>query len=132
MKSVKTVQQIKTRSWFLAVSKPYRSDVEFDYCCVHASLALREDGYETISWLTVTLRQFLQDYDTSDRLVRLRPVTLEDVPAIVRVEKPKVLSFSTVVNSTETSAALEAAGVLSLVLAQMLSTAEDRERSSCC
>ena len=69
--------------------------IEFDYCCVHASLALREDGYETIM-VNCNPETVSTDYDTSDRLY-FEPVTLEDVLAIVRVEKPKALSFSTVV-----------------------------------
>ncbi len=61
--------------------------IEFDYCCVHASLALREDGYETIM-VNCNPETVSTDYDTSDRLY-FEPVTLEDVLAIVRVENPK-------------------------------------------
>ncbi|WP_150137629.1 carbamoyl-phosphate synthase large subunit [Candidatus Enterovibrio escicola] len=61
--------------------------IEFDYCCVHASLALREDGYETIM-VNCNPETVSTDYDTSDRLY-FEPVTLEDVLSIVRVEKPK-------------------------------------------
>ncbi|MCW7293782.1 hypothetical protein [Escherichia coli] len=61
--------------------------IEFDYCCVHASLALREDGYETIM-VNCNPETVSTDYDTSDRLY-FEPVTLEDVLEIVRIEKPK-------------------------------------------
>ncbi len=61
--------------------------IEFDYCCVHAALALREDGYETIM-VNCNPETVSTDYDTSDRLY-FEPVTLEDVLEIVRVEKPK-------------------------------------------
>ncbi len=61
--------------------------IEFDYCCVHASLALREDGYETIM-VNCNPETVSTDYDTSDRLY-FEPVTLEDVLEIVRIEQPK-------------------------------------------
>ena len=61
--------------------------IEFDYCCVHAALAMREDGYETIM-VNCNPETVSTDYDTSDRLF-FEPVTLEDVLEIVRVEKPK-------------------------------------------
>ncbi len=61
--------------------------IEFDYCCVHASLALREDGYETIM-VNCNPETVSTDYDTSDRLY-FEPVTLEDVLEIVRIEKPE-------------------------------------------
>ena len=60
--------------------------IEFDYCCVHASLALREDGYETIM-VNCNPETVSTDYDTSDRLY-FEPVTLEDVLEIVDKEKP--------------------------------------------
>ncbi len=60
--------------------------IEFDYCCVHAALAMREDGYETIM-VNCNPETVSTDYDTSDRLY-FEPVTLEDVLEIVRVEKP--------------------------------------------
>ena len=59
--------------------------IEFDYCCVHASLALSEDGYETIM-VNCNPETVSTDYDTSDRLY-FEPVTLEDVLEIVNVEK---------------------------------------------
>jgi carbamoyl-phosphate synthase large subunit len=60
--------------------------IEFDYCCVHAAMALREDGYETIM-VNCNPETVSTDYDTSDRLY-FEPVTLEDVLEIVHVEKP--------------------------------------------
>jgi carbamoyl-phosphate synthase large subunit len=61
--------------------------IEFDYCCVHAALAMREDGYETIM-VNCNPETVSTDYDTSDRLY-FEPLTLEDVLEIVHVEKPK-------------------------------------------
>ena len=60
--------------------------IEFDYCCVHAAMALREDGFETIM-VNCNPETVSTDYDTSDRLY-FEPLTLEDVLEIVRVEKP--------------------------------------------
>ena len=60
--------------------------IEFDYCCVHAALAMREDGYETIM-VNCTPETVSTDYDTSDRLY-FEPVTLEDVLEIVDKERP--------------------------------------------
>ncbi len=60
--------------------------IEFDYCCVHASFALSEDGYETIM-INCNPETVSTDYDTSDRLY-FEPLTLEDVLAIVKKEKP--------------------------------------------
>ena len=63
--------------------------IEFDYCCVHAALAMREDGYETIM-VNCNPETVSTDYDISDRLY-FEPVTLEDVLAIVEVEQPEGL-----------------------------------------
>ncbi|MBQ1764036.1 MAG: carbamoyl-phosphate synthase large subunit, partial [Aquincola sp.] len=60
--------------------------IEFDYCCVQAALAMREDGYETIM-VNCNPETVSTDYDTSDRLY-FEPVTLEDVLEIVDKEKP--------------------------------------------
>src|SRR5574343_63864 len=60
--------------------------IEFDYCCVHAALAMREDGYETIM-VNCNPETVSTDYDTSDRLY-FEPLTLEDVLEIVYKEKP--------------------------------------------
>ena len=61
--------------------------IEFDYCCVHASFALKETGYETIM-VNCNPETVSTDYDSSDRLY-FEPVTLEDVLEIVHKEKPK-------------------------------------------
>ena len=61
--------------------------IEFDYCCVHAALAMREDGYETIM-VNCNPETVSTDYDTSDRLY-FEPLTLEDVLEIIDLEKPK-------------------------------------------
>ena len=60
--------------------------IEFDYCCVHAALAMREDGYETIM-VNCNPETVSTDYDTSDRLY-FEPLTLEDVLEIIHVENP--------------------------------------------
>ena len=60
--------------------------IEFDYCCVHAALALREDGFETIM-VNCNPETVSTDYDTSDRLY-FEPVTLEDVLEIIALERP--------------------------------------------
>src|SRR5262249_5242384 len=60
--------------------------IEFDYCCVHAVKAFREEGYESIM-VNCNPETVSTDYDTSDRLY-FEPLTLEDVLAIVRLEKP--------------------------------------------
>ena len=60
--------------------------IEFDYCCVHAALALREDGYETIM-VNCNPETVSTDYDTSDRLY-FEPLTLEDVLEVIDLEKP--------------------------------------------
>lgn len=60
--------------------------IEFDYCCVHAAFAMREDGYETIM-VNCNPETVSTDYDTSDRLY-FEPVTLEDVLEIVAIEQP--------------------------------------------
>ena len=61
--------------------------IEFDYCCVHASFALREDGYQTIM-INCNPETVSTDYDTSDRLY-FEPLTLEDVLEVIKLEKPK-------------------------------------------
>jgi len=61
--------------------------IEFDYCCVHASLALRKDGYETIM-VNCNPETVSTDYDISDRLY-FEPLTLEDVLAVIEIEKPE-------------------------------------------
>jgi carbamoyl-phosphate synthase large subunit len=61
--------------------------IEFDYCCVHAALALREDGFQTIM-INCNPETVSTDYDTSDRLY-FEPLTLEDVLEIIDLEKPE-------------------------------------------
>ncbi|MDX1824165.1 MAG: carbamoyl-phosphate synthase large subunit [Thiohalomonadales bacterium] len=61
--------------------------IEFDYCCVHAALAMREDGYETIM-VNCNPETVSTDYDTSDRLY-FEPLTLEDVLELIELENPK-------------------------------------------
>ncbi len=61
--------------------------IEFDYCCVHAALAMREDGYETIM-VNCNPETVSTDYDTSDRLY-FEPLTLEDVLELIDLEQPK-------------------------------------------
>ena len=84
--------------------------IEFDYCCVHAALALREDGYETIM-VNCNPETVSTDYDTSDRLY-FESLTLEDVLEIVDLEKPKgvIVQFGGQ-TPLKLARALEAAGV---------------------
>ena len=60
--------------------------IEFDYCCVHASMALRQAGYETIM-INCNPETVSTDYDTSDRLY-FEPLTVEDVMSVIDIEKP--------------------------------------------
>ena len=84
--------------------------IEFDYCCVHAALAMREDGYETIM-VNCNPETVSTDYDTSDRLY-FEPITLEDVLEIVRIEKPEgVIVQYGGQTPLKLARALEAAGV---------------------
>lgn len=102
--------------------------IEFDYCCVHASLALREDSYETIM-VNCNPETVSTDYDTSDRLY-FEPVTLEDVLEIVRVEQPKgVIVQYGGQTPLKLARALEAAGVPVIGTSpDAIDRAEDRER----
>jgi len=102
--------------------------IEFDYCCVHASLALREDGYETIM-VNCNPETVSTDYDTSDRLY-FEPITLEDVLEIVRVEKPKgVIVQYGGQTPLKLARALEANGVPIIGTSpDAIDRAEDRER----
>ncbi|MGA8005312.1 MAG: carbamoyl-phosphate synthase large subunit, partial [Burkholderiales bacterium] len=102
--------------------------IEFDYCCVHAALALREDGFETIM-VNCNPETVSTDYDTSDRLY-FEPLTLEDVLEIVAKEKP----FGVIVQyggqtPLKLARDLDAAGVPIIgTSADMIDAAEDRER----
>ncbi len=102
--------------------------IEFDYCCVHAALALREDGYETIM-VNCNPETVSTDYDTSDRLY-FEPLTLEDVLEIVAVEKPKgVIVQYGGQTPLKLARALEAAGVPIIGTSpDSIDLAEDRER----
>ena len=102
--------------------------IEFDYCCVHAALALREDGYETIM-VNCNPETVSTDYDTSDRLY-FEPVTLEDVLEIVNVEKPAgvIVQFGGQ-TPLKLARALEANGVPIIgTTPDSIDVAEDRER----
>ncbi|MFT4614606.1 MAG: carbamoyl-phosphate synthase large subunit [Bacteroidia bacterium] len=102
--------------------------IEFDYCCVHAVLAMREDGYETIM-VNCNPETVSTDYDTSDRLY-FEPVTLEDVLAIVELEKPKgvIVQFGGQ-TPLKLARALEAEGVPIIgTTPDAIDRAEDRER----
>jgi carbamoyl-phosphate synthase large subunit len=102
--------------------------IEFDYCCVHAALALREDDFETIM-VNCNPETVSTDYDTSDRLY-FEPVTLEDVLEIVHVEKP----FGVIVQyggqtPLKLARDLEANGVPIIGTSpDSIDVAEDRER----
>jgi carbamoyl-phosphate synthase large subunit len=102
--------------------------IEFDYCCVHAAMALREDGYETIM-VNCNPETVSTDYDTSDRLY-FEPLTLEDVLEIVHIEKP----YGVIVQyggqtPLKLARDLEANGVPIIGTSpDMIDMAEDRER----
>ncbi|CAG0983575.1 carbamoyl-phosphate synthase large subunit [Rhodocyclaceae bacterium] len=102
--------------------------IEFDYCCVHAALAMREDGYETIM-VNCNPETVSTDYDTSDRLY-FEPLSLEDILEIVNVEQPTgvIVQFG---GQTPLKRAqdLEANGVPIIGTSpDMIDAAEDRER----
>src|SRR5438132_2265657 len=102
--------------------------IEFDYCCVHAALALREDGFETIM-VNCNPETVSTDYDTSDRLY-FEPLTLEDVLEIVDKEKPEgvIVQFGGQ-TPLKLARALEAAGVPIIGTSpDSIDRAEDRER----
>ena len=102
--------------------------IEFDYCCVHASLALREDGFETIM-VNCNPETVSTDYDTSDRLY-FEPLTLEDVLEIVALERPEgvIVQFGGQ-TPLKLARALEANGVPIIgTTPESIDIAEDRER----
>ena len=102
--------------------------IEFDYCCVHAALALRDDGYETIM-VNCNPETVSTDYDTSDRLY-FEPLTLEDVLEIVAVEKPigVIVQFGGQ-TPLKLARGLEKNGVPIIgTTPDMIDCAEDRER----
>ncbi len=104
--------------------------IEFDYCCVHASFALREAGYETVM-VNCNPETVSTDYDTSDRLY-FEPLTVEDVLAIVDAEQPEAvivqLGGQTPLNL---ASALAAEGVpIAGTSPESINKAEDREQFS--
>jgi carbamoyl-phosphate synthase large subunit len=102
--------------------------IEFDYCCVHAALALREDGFETIM-VNCNPETVSTDYDISDRLY-FEPLTLEDVLEILSTEKPEgvIVQFGGQ-TPLKLSRALEEAGAPIIgTSADSIDVAEDRER----
>jgi carbamoyl-phosphate synthase large subunit len=102
--------------------------IEFDYCCVHAALAMREDGYETIM-VNCNPETVSTDYDTSDRLY-FEPLTLEDVLEIVDKEKPAgVIVQYGGQTPLKLALGLHAEGVPIIGTSpDMIDAAEDRER----
>ncbi|MGA0179245.1 MAG: carbamoyl-phosphate synthase large subunit, partial [Burkholderiaceae bacterium] len=102
--------------------------IEFDYCCVHAAMAMREDGYETIM-VNCNPETVSTDYDTSDRLY-FEPLTLEDVLEVVEKEKPVgVIVQYGGQTPLKLALGLEAAGVPIIGTSpDMIDAAEDRER----
>ena len=102
--------------------------IEFDYCCVHAAFALRDDGYETIM-VNCNPETVSTDYDTSDRLY-FEPLTLEDVLEIIRVEKPDgVIVQYGGQTPLKLARALEKAGAPIIGTSpDSIDAAEDRER----
>src|SRR5690348_3326739 len=102
--------------------------IEFDYCCVHAALSLREDGFETIM-VNCNPETVSTDYDTSDRLY-FEPLTLEDVLEILAKEKPEgvIVQFGGQ-TPLKLSRALEDAGAPIIgTTPESIDVAEDRER----
>ncbi|TXH03399.1 MAG: carbamoyl-phosphate synthase large subunit, partial [Nevskiaceae bacterium] len=102
--------------------------IEFDYCCVHAALALREDGFETIM-INCNPETVSTDYDTSDRLY-FEPLTFEDVMEIIDLEKPKgvIVQFGGQ-TPLKLSRQLEEAGAPIIGTSpDSIDLAEDRER----
>ncbi|MDO4969241.1 MAG: carbamoyl-phosphate synthase large subunit, partial [Comamonadaceae bacterium] len=102
--------------------------IEFDYCCVHAAMAMREDGYETIM-VNCNPETVSTDYDTSDRLY-FEPLTLEDVLEIVDVEQPDgVIVQYGGQTPLKLALGLEREGVKIIgTTPDMIDAAEDRER----
>jgi len=102
--------------------------IEFDYCCVHASLALRKDGYETIM-VNCNPETVSTDYDISDRLY-FEPLTLEDVLAVIEVEQPEgIIVHYGGQTPLKLAAALEHNGANIIGTSpESIDLAEDRER----
>ena len=102
--------------------------IEFDYCCVHAALALREDGYETIM-VNCNPETVSTDYDTSDRLY-FEPITLEDILEIVHIEKPVgvIVQFGGQTPLKRAQALADNGVPIIGTSPDMIDAAEDRER----
>ncbi|HRP23858.1 MAG TPA: carbamoyl-phosphate synthase large subunit [Thauera sp.] len=102
--------------------------IEFDYCCVHAALALREDGYETIM-VNCNPETVSTDYDTSDRLY-FEPITLEDLLEIVHIEKPVgvIVQFGGQTPLKRAQALADNGVPIIGTSPDMIDAAEDRER----
>jgi carbamoyl-phosphate synthase large subunit len=120
----------KNRKMMILGGGPNRigQGIEFDYCCVHAALALREDGFETIM-VNCNPETVSTDYDISDRLY-FEPLTLEDVLEIIQKERPEgvIVQFGGQ-TPLKLSRALEEAGAPIIgTSADSIDVAEDRER----
>jgi carbamoyl-phosphate synthase large subunit len=104
--------------------------IEFDYCCVHASLALREDGYETIM-VNCNPETVSTDYDISDRLY-FEPLTLEDVLSVIDIENPDgIIVHYGGQTPLKLADALEKSGAKIIgTTPDAIDLAEDRERFS--
>jgi carbamoyl-phosphate synthase large subunit len=123
-------QPTKNRKIMILGGGPNRigQGIEFDYCCVHAALALREDGFETIM-VNCNPETVSTDYDISDRLY-FEPLTLEDVLEILATEKPEgvIVQFGGQ-TPLKLSRALEEAGAPIIGTSpDSIDVAEDRER----
>ncbi len=102
--------------------------IEFDYCCVHAAMALREDGFETIM-VNCNPETVSTDYDTSDRLY-FEPLTFEDVMEIIEKEKPEgvIVQFGGQTPLKLSRAIAAAGGLIIGTTPDSIDIAEDRER----
>jgi carbamoyl-phosphate synthase large subunit len=102
--------------------------IEFDYCCVHAALALSESGYETIM-VNCNPETVSTDYDTSDRLY-FEPLTFEDVMEIIEIEKPKgvIVQYGGQTPLKLAEALQEAGAPIIGTSPDSIDLAEDRER----
>jgi carbamoyl-phosphate synthase large subunit len=123
-------QPTKNRKIMILGGGPNRigQGIEFDYCCVHAALALREDGFETIM-VNCNPETVSTDYDTSDRLY-FEPLTLEDVLEVIDREKPDgVIVQYGGQTPLKLCRALEEAGAPIIgTTPESIDVAEDRER----
>ncbi len=102
--------------------------IEFDYCCVHAAMALREDGFETIM-VNCNPETVSTDYDTSDRLY-FEPLTFEDVMEVIDTEKPEgvIVQFGGQTPLKLSRAIAAAGGPIIGTTPDSIDIAEDRER----